>query len=115
MMGWQRGRKHGVSQRHTLGLDARKLIKRLQNETELDIPEGTMLERLYHGHNQKAAGAWAWCLYHPNHFDVSSIGGIILVRTLAYASGLHIYYGPGGAEVYSKDTPGTTYSRYHHR
>ncbi len=39
-----------------------RLVERLRSELQIPIPEGIKPRRMYHGHHQRSAGAWSWCI-----------------------------------------------------
>lgn len=59
-----------------------KLILRLKNELELEIPDGTIIKSLRTGKIQKSAGAWSWCLYNTNHGWITNYGSQYTVSEL---------------------------------
>jgi hypothetical protein len=44
-----------------------KLLSRMRRDLpKLHLPEGSKVERIRVGRNQKAAGAWVWCVRYPS-------------------------------------------------
>jgi hypothetical protein len=65
-----------------------KLIERCREELKLNLPEGTTIRRTKAGRHQKAAGAWSWYFWHPDHPHLINIGGYDTVKNLARAKKL---------------------------
>ena len=65
-----------------------RLLKRLAAEAGLpEIPEAAKPERLNHGHWQRSAGAWSWCL----RLGVHTIGSQWTMKQCADAETLQIH------------------------
>ncbi len=48
-----------------LSADGKKLVTRLKNDHEIELPDDVVIRRTYAGWRQKAHGAWSWFFYSP--------------------------------------------------
>jgi hypothetical protein len=64
-----------------------RLVDRLRTELKVDLPDGTVAQRLYPGRHQRACGAWVWSLWHPDtkFCAVGCIGSIYPMKDIVTA------------------------------
>jgi hypothetical protein len=78
----------------------RDLIRRLNKEFDLDIPENATVDHFHPGWNDRSAGAWAWAF---NFNNPNSIGSQFKMTELLNAEKLSIYTFLGDTEIIKED------------
>lgn len=79
-----------------------KLIKRMNEELNLDIPLDAYIKRTYAGYWQKSAGAFLWLVYHGETYLVPVIGSMQRVTDLLKCKKLNTWTGMGDIEIMGK-------------
>jgi len=84
-----------------------RLLDRLRDELDLDIPGTAFIERTYAGFYQRSAGAWVWVLNDGDRTDqyVGRLGSQFPVTELLRAERLGVLETEfGDIDIYPKQT-----------